>query len=82
METFYNRLSAQTSIVVDASANGALLAKSYNEKYEILEQIANNNYQWTTTLVDTRKRVAGVHDVDAITTLSAQVSSLSNILKL
>ncbi|XP_062075567.1 uncharacterized protein LOC133779647 [Humulus lupulus] len=33
METFYNGLNAHTRIVVNASANGALLAKSYNEEY-------------------------------------------------
>ena len=30
--------------MVDALANEALLSKSYNEAYEILERIANNNY--------------------------------------
>ena len=30
--------------MVDASANGAFFSKSYNEPYEILEKIANNNY--------------------------------------
>ena len=45
METFYNGLNAHTKMVVDASANGALLSKSYNEAYEIIETIATNNYQ-------------------------------------
>ena len=57
-------------LMVDASVNGTLLSKSYNEAYEILERIANNNYQWT-----------GVHNVDALTILSAQVTSLTNIVK-
>ena len=48
METFYNGLNAQTRSMVDASANGALLMKSYNEAYEILERMSNNNYQWPT----------------------------------
>ncbi|KAM6559604.1 uncharacterized protein LOC115712327 [Cannabis sativa] len=48
METFYNSLNAHTRMVVDASANGALLAKSYNEVYDIIERISNNNYQWPT----------------------------------
>ncbi|XP_017221442.2 uncharacterized protein LOC108198185 [Daucus carota subsp. sativus] len=34
METFYNGLNAQTKMVVDASSNGALLSKSYNQAYE------------------------------------------------
>ncbi|PON50459.1 hypothetical protein PanWU01x14_223240 [Parasponia andersonii] len=67
--------------MVDASANGALLAKSYNDAYKILERMANNNYQWPTERVAAGRLVAGIHDVDAVTALTAQVSSLSNILK-
>ena len=81
METFYNGLNAHTRTLVDASANGALLAKSYNEAYEILERMANNNYQWPTDRLATGRGVTGIHDVDAVTALTAQVSSLSNILK-
>ena len=57
-------------LMVDALVNGTLLSKFYNEAYEILERNANNNYQW-----------AGVHNVDALTVLSAQVTSLTNIVK-
>ncbi|XP_062089707.1 uncharacterized protein LOC133796249 [Humulus lupulus] len=67
METFYNGLNAHTRMVVDASANGALLAKSYNE--------------WPTSRLSTDRKVAGIHDVDALTSLAAQVSSISNMLK-
>ncbi|KAM6543139.1 hypothetical protein CsatB_007586 [Cannabis sativa] len=81
METFYNGLNAHTRMVVDASANGALLAKSYNEAYDIIERISNNNYQWPTTRVPLGKKVAGVLEVDAITALSAQVASMSNMIK-
>ena len=44
METFYNGLNASTHMVLDASTNGVILSKSYNEAYEILERIPNNNY--------------------------------------
>ena len=81
METFYNGLNGQTRTIVDASANGAILSKSYNEAYEILERMANNNYQWPAERTNAARRVAGVHEVDAITALSAQVSSLTNMLK-
>ncbi|KAL9411530.1 hypothetical protein AB3S75_045182 [Citrus x aurantiifolia] len=43
LETFYNGLNPSTRLMVDASANGALLSKSYNEAYEILERIAYNS---------------------------------------
>ena len=44
LETFYNGLNPSTRLMVDALTNGALLSKSYNKAYEILERIANNNY--------------------------------------
>ena len=62
---------------MDASANGALLSKSYNEAYEILERIANNNYQWPST----RQVTTGVHNVDSLIALSAQVTSLTKMVK-
>ena len=67
--------------MVDASANGALLSKSYTEAYEILERIANNNYQWPSARQPIVRGSAGVHNIDAITALSAQVTSLTNMVK-
>ncbi|KAJ4724778.1 Retrotransposon gag protein [Melia azedarach] len=81
IETFYNGLNAHTRMVVDASANGAILAKSDNEAYEILERISNNNYQWPTTRASTGRKMAGIHEVEALTSLAAEVSSMSNMLK-
>ncbi|XP_062085900.1 uncharacterized protein LOC133792007 [Humulus lupulus] len=81
IETFYNSLNTHTRMVVDASANEAFRDKSYNKAYEILEIISNNNYQWPTSRLSTGRKVSGIHDVDAITSLAAQVSSISNMLK-
>ncbi|KAH9704917.1 hypothetical protein KPL70_011661 [Citrus sinensis] len=81
LETFYNGLNPSTRLMVDASANGALLSKSYTEAYEILERIANNNYQWPSTRQPAARGSAGVHNIDAITALSAQVTSLTNMVK-
>ncbi|KAH9750406.1 hypothetical protein KPL71_013870 [Citrus sinensis] len=66
--------------MVDASANGALLSKSYTEAYEILERITNNNYQWPSARQPAVRGSAGVHNIDAITALSAQVTSLTTCL--
>ena len=57
-------------LMVDVAVNGTLLSKSYNKAYVILERIVNNNYQW-----------AGVHNVDVLAVLSAQVTLLTNIVK-
>ncbi|XP_060969639.1 uncharacterized protein LOC133036888 [Cannabis sativa] len=68
-------------MVLDASASGAILSKSYNEAFEILERIASNNYQWSTNRAPTSRKVAGVLEVDALTALTAQMASMTNILK-
>lgn len=81
LETFYNGLNPSTRLMVDAAANGALLSKSYTEAYEILERIANNNYRWPSARQPAARGSAGVHSIDAITALSAQVTSLTNMVK-
>ncbi|XP_062119320.1 uncharacterized protein LOC133833078 [Humulus lupulus] len=78
METFYNGLNAASRMVLDASANGAILSKTYNKAFEILERIASNNYQWSNTRAPTSRKVAGVLEVDALT---AQMALMTNILK-
>ena len=77
MKIFYDGLNLSTRLMVDASANKALLFKSYNEAYEILERIANNNYQCPST----RQAAARVHNMNAFTALLAQVISLTNMVK-
>ncbi|KAA3473727.1 Retrotransposon gag protein [Gossypium australe] len=67
LETFYNGVNAHTRMVVDASANRALLSKLCNEAYEILERILSKNYQWPTHRAAIGRIVAGVHEVDALT---------------
>ncbi|KAA3483087.1 Transposon Ty3-I Gag-Pol polyprotein [Gossypium australe] len=61
-------------MVVDASANVALVSKSYNKTYEIIERISSNNDQPTNK---PQEEVAGIHEVDAFTSLVAQVSLIS-----
>jgi len=68
-------------LIVDASVNGALLSKFYNETYEILEMIANKNHQWLSTKQATTRVTSGVHNVGALIALSAQETSLINMVK-
>ncbi|KAL5554123.1 hypothetical protein UlMin_041524 [Ulmus minor] len=81
METFYNGLLPPTRLMLDASAGGALLNKSYAEAYDLIESIAANSYQWPTSRINTTKKVAGVHELGDVSTLTAQIASLTNMLK-
>ncbi|KAL5578989.1 hypothetical protein UlMin_011431 [Ulmus minor] len=42
--------------------------------------MASNNYQWPTGRVPVGRRIAGVHEVSEITSLTAQIASLVNTL--
>ncbi|KAL5561694.1 hypothetical protein UlMin_031441 [Ulmus minor] len=81
METFYNGLLPPTRLMLDASAGGVLLNKSYAEAYELIESIAANSYQWPTSRIHSTKKVAGVHELGYVSALTAQIASLTNMLK-
>ena len=46
VHTFYNGLRNATRTVIDASAGGALMKKTTDQAYEILEVAATNTNQW------------------------------------
>ncbi|XP_022874195.1 uncharacterized protein LOC111393026 [Olea europaea var. sylvestris] len=77
IEIFYNGLNGQTRTMVDAAARGILMAKTVEVAYALLDDIATNSYQWPSERLGVKK-VAGLHEVDHITALAAQVASLTN----
>jgi len=81
MEMFYNGLLPPTQLMLDASAGGALLNKSYSKTYELIESIATNSYRWPTSRINSTKKVAGVHELSDVSALTAQIASLTNMLK-
>ena len=46
MHTFYNGLSYSARTIIDASAGGALMKKTIDQAYEILEDTTTNINQW------------------------------------
>ena len=46
VQTFYNGLRNATRTMIDASAGGALVKKTTDQAYEILEDVATNTNQW------------------------------------
>ncbi|XP_022897631.1 uncharacterized protein LOC111411323 [Olea europaea var. sylvestris] len=77
IEIFYNGLNGQTRTMVDAAARGILMAKTAEDAYALLDDIATNSYQWLSKRSGVKK-VVGLHEVDPITVLAAQVASLTN----
>jgi len=55
------------------------MSKFKNEAYNLIEEMALNNFQWSTERTQP-KRVGGKLEVDAITLLSAKVDAMTKRL--
>lgn len=60
---FYNGLMSQTMSIVDISASGSIMTKTYDEAYELMEKLALNHHQmmYDKTM---RKVVLGIIQMD------------------
>ena len=68
-------------MTVDAAAGGALMNKNYTEAYALIEDMAQNHYQWTNeraiTASSPTKKEAGIHEVSNFDHLAAKVDALT-----
>ena len=67
---FYYGLTRTTRILLDPSTGGALMSKSANEAYQLLEDMALNNYLWLNER-ETPKKSSGVHELDVFNNLGS-----------
>lgn len=77
VQTFYNGLNIATRGTVDAASGGSIMSKTPEAAYELLDEMAANNYDWHTER-QPQRRVAGIHEVNSLTVLAAQVQALAN----
>ena len=77
VHTFYNGLIDSTRIVIDASTGGALMKKTIDQAYGILEDMAINSNQWPRERMIQRKAVDGVNTE----VLSDMVSHVAQLTK-
>ena len=63
MHHLYNGLTRTTRTLLNASVGGALMSKSANDAYQLLEHMVLNNCQWPSERVTTKKPV-GVHELN------------------
>ena len=81
VHNFYNGLCGTTRTIINAAAGDGFMSKGADEVYELLEEMAMNNYQWPAERDTSQRKVAGVHELDAITALTARVASLTKQLQ-
>jgi len=65
--------------MIDAAAGGTLMSKTKEEAYNLIEEMALNNYQWPSERGQP-KRVRGKYDVDALTLLTAKMDAMTQKL--
>ena len=78
--TFYNSLSATTRTIIDASASGALLKKTTDQAYEILEDTTNNTNHWPRDILTPRNPSTGA-DTEILSNLVNHVAQLTKQLQ-
>ncbi|KAK8975566.1 hypothetical protein V6N11_055714 [Hibiscus sabdariffa] len=76
---FYNYVNTPTRMMLDASANGTLLDKPPRESLEILDKLAQNDYQHPTSRRGNIRR--GPAQLDSSDNILAQIASLTNMVK-
>ena len=79
VQTFYNGLRDETRIVIDASTGGALMKKTTEQAYEILEDAATNTNHWPRDRITRLKTVGGV-DNKVLSNLVNHVTQLTKQL--
>ena len=73
VHTFYNGLSDSTRTIIDASTRGALMKKTTDKAYEILEDTATNSNQWPRDRSAPRGPLAGA-DTEVLSNLINHVA--------
>ena len=76
MHTFYNVLNASTRTIIDASTGRALMKKTTDQAYEILEYTTPNTNQWPRDRSTPRQSMAGA-DTKVLNNLVDHVTNLT-----
>ena len=74
VHTFYNGLRNATRTVIDALARGALMKKTTDQAYEILEDAATNTNQWPRDKTTPVKAIGGT-DNEVLSNLVTHVTA-------
>jgi len=79
VQTFYNRVTQPVRSMIDAAAGGTLMSKTEEEAYNLIEEMALNNYQWSNERGQP-KRVGGKYEIDALTLRTAKMDVMTQKL--
>ncbi|XP_050895128.1 uncharacterized protein LOC127101721 [Lathyrus oleraceus] len=79
IHTFYNGLLYNTKMNLSDVAGGALMDKPYDEAYELIENMAQNHFQWggERTALEKPTSKGGRYEVNGIDRVNAKVDALT-----
>ncbi|CAJ2652576.1 unnamed protein product [Trifolium pratense] len=79
IHTFYNGLLYNTRLTIDAAAGGALMDKPYQEATQLIENMAQNHYQWGSerAAIEKSQTKGGMYEVSGIDHVNAKIEALS-----
>ncbi|XP_050915581.1 uncharacterized protein LOC127130652 [Lathyrus oleraceus] len=79
IHTFYNGLLYNTKMNLSAAAGGSLMDKPYDEAYELVENMAQNHFQWggERDAVEKSTPKSGMYEVNNIDRVNAKVDALT-----
>lgn len=79
IHTFYDGLSYNTKLNIDAAAGSAIMDKQYEEAYQLIENMAQNHYQWEgeRASIEKPKPKGGMYEVSGIDHVNAKVDALT-----
>lgn len=79
IHTFYNGLLYNTRMTIDAATEEVLMNKPFNDAYALIENMAQNHYQWGSqrTLVEKSQPKEGMYEVSSFDHLNVNVNALT-----
>jgi len=80
VQAFYNGATQSVRSTIDAAAGGTFMNKTEDEAYNLIEEIALNNYQWSNQRSQP-KRVGGKLELNSISMRSTKVDAMSQKLE-
>ncbi|KAL0453492.1 UNVERIFIED_CONTAM: hypothetical protein Slati_1327300 [Sesamum latifolium] len=75
VQTFYNGVTLANRATIDAAAGGTIMKKLPSEVFNIIDEITTNLYSYGQERTD--ERAVGIHSIDAVSALSAQMTALT-----
>ena len=79
IQVFYNGVTQSVRPTIDAAVEGTLMSKTEDKAYNLIKEMALNNFQWSTERGQP-KRVGGKLEVDALTLLFAKLDAMTQRL--